>query len=184
MQRGTIVLAALFLLSACGKPSTPDEFRSDQGYVILYAESYYVDVEVPFQNAWSAVRAALNDYGWEIDTEAETSGAMTTKEQTIGTNRDRYACRQWPGSTTRVDEMNAKLSIHVGSGDGRVTRIRALADINGRYIYLTSWGEEKVGGWWPCTSTGELESELFDATLTRLEPLRYVPPVYRKQKPR
>jgi hypothetical protein len=78
--------------------------------------------------------------------------------------------------------MTARLAVHVGSDDGDVTRVRALADIQGRYVYVTSRGEERVGGWWPCTSTGEMESELFDAVLLRLEPLKYVPPVYRKWK--
>ncbi len=182
MARSTAILLALSLLSSCTKSSKLEELRSDRGYVVTFAESYYVDVEVPFDDTWATVLAALSDVGWTVETEVETSGLITTEETPIGTNRDRYACRQWPGSRTRVDEMTSKLAIHLGSDDGTVTRIRALADIKGRYTYLTSRGDEKVGGWWQCTSTGEIESELFDAVLLRLEPLKYDPPVYRKWK--
>ena len=184
MVRMVVIFTVVSLLACCTKSSKPDELRSDRGYTIFFAESYYVDVEVSFEDAWVAVLAALEGLGWDVDSRIEASGAITTKEATVGTNRDRYACRQWPGSRTRVDEMTSKLALHLGSEDGRVTRVRALADIRGRYVYVTSRGEEKVGGWWPCTSTGEMESELFDDVLLRLEPLRYDPPVYRKWEPR
>jgi hypothetical protein len=180
MIRVTAMLMALSLICSCTKTVTPEELRTQRGYTYFFTESYYIDVGVPFDDAWAATLAALQDLGWTVDMEVETSGLITTKETTIGTNRDRYACRQWPGSATRVDEMEAKLVIHAGSEDGTIIRITALADINGRYTYINSRGEEKVGGWLPCTSTGEMESELFDAVLLRLEPLKYVAPVYRK----
>jgi hypothetical protein len=180
MVRAFVLFVMLPLLACCTKSSKPEEFRSDRGHVVFFAESYYIDVELSFEDVWPTVLAALDDLDWVVDGQSEPSGEITTKEMTIGTNRDRYACRQWPGSRTRVDEMTSKLSLHVASDDGVVTRIRVLADINGRYIYIGSSGEEKVGGWWPCTSTGEMESEFFDALLVRLEPLKYDPPVYRK----
>lgn len=179
-----VMFTMVSFLVSCSKSSKPDDFRSDRGYTVFFAGSYYIDVEVPFEDAWGTAIAALNDLEWEVDVQSETSGQITTKELTIGTNRDRYACRQWPGSRTRVDEMSSKLSLQIGSDDGTVTRVRALADIRGRYVYVASTGEEKVGGWWSCTSTGELESELFDAFLLRLEPLKYEAPVYRKWKSR
>jgi hypothetical protein len=180
MVRTLTLITVVSLLVSCTKSSTPDEFRSDRGYVVSFAESYYIDVQVPFDEVWAVALAALGDLGWVVDTQIETSGVITTTEMTVGTNRDRYACRQWPGSATRVDEMTAKLALHVGSEDGAVTRVRALADIQGRYTYIASRGQEKIGGWWPCTSTGEMESEFFDALLLRLEPLKYEAPVYRK----
>ena len=179
MSRITAVILSIVFFSSCAKTSKPDEFRSDRGYKILVDESYYVALEVPFEDAWAAVRMSLEELGWTVATEIETSGMIATEETTIGTNRDPYACRQWPGSRTRVDEMKCRLSVQVGSDDA-VTRIRASTHIEGRYVYLSSSGEEKIGGWWECTSTGEIEGELFDAVLSRLEPLKYEPPVYRR----
>lgn len=181
MQRTLVMLAAILFLGSCGGSSNPDRFRSDQGYEVYYNDLYYVNVEVPFEDAWAAVRIALRELEWEIESEDVVSGTVITREQTIGTNRDRYACRQWPGSTTRVDEMGAKLSIHVGQDDSMITHIRAMADIQGRYTYISSTGEERIAGWWSCVSTGELESELFDAALVKLEPLRFVAPVYKRR---
>ena len=182
MGRLTTIILALSLLSSCTKSTKPAVLRSDHGYAVSFSESYYVDVEAPFEDAWATVVASLEDLEWTVATAVETSGLIATEETTIGTNRDRYACRQWPGSNTRVDEMTCKLTVHVGSDDGEVTRIRALADIKGRYTYISSSGEEKVGGWLPCTSTGEIETELLDTVLMRLEPLKYESPVYRKWK--
>lgn len=180
MWRIPAVVLSIFLVVSCTKTSKPEEFRSDRGYKIMFEESYYVVVDVPFEDAWMAVLLSLEDLDWTVGTQIETSGMIATEEQTIGTNRDRYACRQWPGSRTRVDEMKCKLAVHVGSADGGATRIRASTSIEGRYVYLSSNGEEKIGGWWQCTSTGAIEGELFDAVLSRLEPLQYDQGVYRR----
>ncbi|MBP2680597.1 MAG: hypothetical protein H6Q78_460 [Candidatus Krumholzibacteriota bacterium] len=179
MCRIAVLVLAIIVSASCSKTSKPDEFRSDRGYRILFDESYYVTLDVPFEDAWSAVRMSLEDLGWSVENEVETSGIIETEETTIGTNRDPYACRQWPGSRTRVDEMTCRLSVQVSEESG-AARIRASTHIAGRYVYLSSTGEEKIGGWWECTSTGEIEGELFDAVLSRLEPLRYESSLYRR----
>ena len=173
-------LVALLLLISCTKSSKPEKFLSDRGYQVFFDQSYYVELEMPFDDVWATVVVALQDIGWNVDAQTEISGMMTTGMATIGTNRDRYACREWPGSRTRVDEMRCKLAVHVAAENETVTRVRASADIEGRYVYFTTRGDEKVGGWWPCSSTGKIESELFDALLSRFEPLKYDPPVYRR----
>lgn len=179
MWKNAVLVLGIILSASCAKTSKPEEFRSDRGYKIFFDQSYYIALEVPFEDAWSAVRMSLADLDWNVETEIETSGMIATEEQTIGTNRDPYACRQWPGSQTRIDEMKCRLSVQVGSDEG-VTRIRASTHIEGRYVYISSTGEEKIGGWWECTSTGEIEGELFDAVLSRLEPLKYESSVYRR----
>jgi hypothetical protein len=173
-------LVAFLLLISCTKSSKPEKFLSDRGYQVFFDQSYYVELEMPFADVWATVLVALQDLDWNVDTQTETAGMIMTGTATIGTNRDRYACPEWPGSATRVDEMRCKLAVHVAHENETVTRVRASTDIHGRYVYLTSRGDEKVGGWWPCTSTGKIESELFDALLSRFEPLKYDPPVYRR----
>jgi hypothetical protein len=179
MPKIAAIVLSLLAVVSCTKTSKPEEFRSDRGYRIMFDEAYYVTVDTPFEDAWSAVRKALEDLGWPIASEDEPSGMIATDEIEIGTNRDPYACRQWPGSLTRVDEMKCRLTVHVGAEDGQLMRIRAATHIEGRYVYLSSNGEEKVGGWWECTSTGEIESEFFDAVLSHLEPLKYNNQIYR-----
>jgi len=180
MSRISAIVLSLLVVVSCAKSSKPEEFRSDGGYKILFDESYYVAVGVPFEDAWMAVLLSLADLDWPVRTQIETSGMIATEEITIGTNRDPYACRQWPGSQTRVDEMKCKLVALVGSEDGVVTRIRVSTSIEGRYVYVSSEGDEKIGGWWRCTSTGEIEGELLDAILSRLEPLQYQQGLYRR----
>jgi hypothetical protein len=180
VRRITTISLALLAAISCARSSQPEEVVSDRGYKFLFEKDYYFDVELPFEDVWANVLSALEDLEWETDSEVQTAGMIVTKETTIGTNRDRYACRQWPGSATRVDEMRCRLAIQVGSGDGTITRVRAFANLEGRYLYISSIGDERVGGWWPCTSTGVIEAELFDDLLSRLEPLIYSPPVYRR----
>jgi hypothetical protein len=180
MRKIVALVLSVAVSASCAKTSKPDEFRSDRGYEIFFEESYYVTLDVAFEDVWSAVRMSLADLDWNVADEVESSGMIATDEQTIGTNRDPYACRQWPGSQTRIDELKCRLTVQIGTEDD-LTRIRASTRIEGRYVYLSSTGEEKIGGWWECTSTGEIEGELFDAVLSRLEPLRYDPPVYRRR---
>ncbi len=180
MRRIAVALVAVVALSSCTKLLKSNEFVSDRGYKIAFDKSYYVEVELPFDDVWATLHVVLPELGWTVATDIETSGTIATEEATIGTNRDRYACREWPGSATRVDEMRCKIAIHVRRESDTVTRVEALADISGRYVYLSSTGEEKVGGWWQCNSTGAIESELFDAFLTRFEPLKYEAPVYHR----
>jgi hypothetical protein len=179
MWKNAVLVLVIIVSASCTKTSKPEEFRSDRGYRIFFDRSFYVTLEVPFEDAWSAVRWSLGDLDWVVETEIESSGMIATAEQTIGTNRDPYACRQWPGSQTRVDEMKCRLSVRVGT-ENNLTLVRASTHIEGRYVYLSSTGEEKIGGWWECTSTGEIEGELIDAVLSRLEPLRYESSVYRR----
>ena len=179
MSRIAALVLSLVLLSSCTKTSKPEEFRSDKGYKIFFDRSYYITLDVPYEDAWSTVRMSLGDLDWVVESEDETSGTIETEDQTVGTNRDPYACRRWPGSLTRIDEMQCRLRVQVSSENG-LTLIRAATRIQGRYVYLSSTGEERIGGWWECTSTGEIEGELFDAVLSRLEPLKYESPVYRR----
>ncbi len=174
-----MALVCLLLVSSCTKSSKRDEVVSDRGYAILADDAFYVIVEVPYEDAWVNALLALEDLDWPIDTETDASGFTTTEVVEMGTNRDRYACRVWPGSRTRVDALRSKLVVHIESVSATVTKVRALANIEGRYVYWNSRGEEKVGGWWQCTSMGEIESELFDAFLTRFEPIWYDQPVFR-----
>jgi hypothetical protein len=177
-----VALVVLFAFASysCTRSTKPDEIVSHHGYRFFFEKDYYVDVEASFDDVWATVISSLGDLEWRIDSQVETAGMIITKEETIGTNRDRYACRSWPGSATRVDEMRCTIAVHVGASEGAATRVRAFANLEGRYLYVSSVGEEKVGGWWPCTSTGEIEGEFFDALLSRLEPLKFVSPVYRK----
>jgi hypothetical protein len=173
-------LLCLLLVSACTKSSKPDEIVTNRGYAVLADDAFYVTVEAPYEDARATALLALEDLDWTIDTEADASGFITTGVLEMGTNRDRHACRGWPGSRTRVDLLRSKLVVHIEPVSDTVTKVRALANIEGRYVYWSSTGEEKIGGWWQCTSTGEIESELFDALLTRFEPIWYDPPVFRR----
>lgn len=177
--RFIITFVCVLIASSCAKSSKPDDVVSDRGYPISFDETFYVVVETSFDDAWARARAALEDLGWPIDTESETSGMVTTDVVEMGTNRDRYACRQWTGSRTRLDVLRCKLIVQVTPSDETAIRVRARADIEGRYVYWTSRGDERVGGWWQCTSTGEIESEFFDAFLARFEPLQYEEPLFR-----
>jgi len=175
-----LVVLLSFASYSCTRSTKSEEIVSHHGYTFFFEREYYVDVEASFDDVWATVLSSLGDLEWTVDSQVETAGMITTKEATIGTNRDRYACRSWPGSATRVDEMRCTLAVHLGTTEGTVTRVRAFANLEGRYLYVSSVGEEKVGGWWPCTSTGEIEGEFFDALLSRLEPLKFESPVYRK----
>ena len=177
--RLAVALVCLLLVSSCTRSSKRDEVVSDRGYAISADDAFYVIVEAPHEDAWMNVLLALEDLGWPIDTETDASGFITTEVVEMGTNRDRYACREWPGSRTRVDLLRSKLVVHIESVSDTVTRVRAFTNIEGRYVYWNSLGEERVGGWWQCTSTGEIESELFDAFLTRFEPIWYDRSVFR-----
>lgn len=179
MNRIACILVILVVASSCSKTATPDNVVTDHGYTFLFDETYYVDVEIPYKDAWFNILYALEDYEWPIEYDSELSGTITTEQTDIGTNRDRYACRQYMDSRTRVDAMTCRLRVQVSPVDEIVTRIRIQAEIQGRYVYVTSRGDEKVGGWWKCTSTGEIEGEIFDSFLSRVEPIKYVAPVYR-----
>ena len=183
MSRIARILVNLVLASSCSKSANPDKIVSDHGYPFLFDETYYVDVEIPYEDAWVNIFFALEDFEWPIEYESKTTGTITTETVDIGTNRDRYACRQYLDSRTRVDAMTCQLRVQVSRVDEVVTRVRILADIRGRYVYLTSRGDEKVGGWWQCSSTGEIEGEIFDSFLSRVEPIKYVAPVYRRWSP-
>ncbi len=180
MNRIAHILVIVFLASSCSKSANPDKVMSDYGNAFLFDETYYINIEIPYEDAWFNVLFALEDFDWPIEYESQTSGTITTEMTNIGTNKDRYACRDFMDSRTRVDAMTCQLRVQVTRVDEHVTRIRILADIRGRYVYATSMGDEHVGGWWKCTSTGEIEGEIFDSFLSRVEPVRYVAPVYRR----
>ncbi|UCH83988.1 MAG: hypothetical protein JSW50_16390, partial [Candidatus Latescibacterota bacterium] len=57
------------------------------------------------------------------------------------------------------------------------------ADIEGRYVTSGSGSVERVAGWFRCVSTGQMEGEVFDAVLGRLEPLWYDNIIYRRGAP-
>ena len=183
MIRCAFILVILGLLLSCSNSADPDRIMSDRGNPYLFDETYFIDVEVPYEDAWFNLLYSIEELAWPIEYESKTAGTITTGTLDIGTNRDRYACRQWLDSRTRVDKMTCKLQIQVAPGDNGVTRIRIQAEIRGRYVYVSSRGDERVGGWWLCTSTGEVEGEIFDSFLSRTEPLKYVAPVYRRVSP-
>ncbi len=183
MNRIARILLVLIVASSCSKSANPDNVLTDHGYTFLYDEVFYVDIEISYEDAWFNILYALEDYEWPIEYDSQTSGTITTELTDIGTNRDRYACRNYLDSRTRVDAMACKLRVQVSPVNEIVTRIRIQAEIRGRYVYVSSRGDERVGGWWECTSTGEIEGEIFDSFLSRVEPIKYVAPIYRPWSP-
>jgi hypothetical protein len=181
MNRIARILVILILASSCSKSANPDKIMSDYGNAFLFDETYYINIEISYEDAWFNILFALEDFEWPIEYESQTSGTIKTEMTDIGTNKDRYACRDFMDSRTRVDAMTCRLCVQVARVDELVTRIRIQADIRGRYVYGTSRGDEHVGGWWTCTSTGKIEGEIFDSFLSRVEPVRYVAPVYRRE---
>ena len=108
---------------------------------------------------------------------------IRTELLTMGTNRDRYACREWPGSTARVDQLRARLQIRIAGLSDGTTSLSVNAEVEGRYVTAGSGTIERIAGWFQCVSTGEIEGEIFDGVLGRLEPLWYDDPVFRRGAP-
>jgi hypothetical protein len=130
---------------------------------------------------WWTVVEVLEAYDWPIESAVEDAGIIRTEVLTMGTNRDRYACREWPGATARVDQLRARLQIRVAASSDGTCSLRVDATIEGRYVTSGSGTIERVAGWFDCVSTGEIEGEVFDAVLGRLEPLWYDDPVFRRR---
>jgi hypothetical protein len=125
----------------------------------------------------------LEAYDWPVETALEDGGTIRTERLTMGTNRDRYACREWIGSTARVDQLRAQLQIRIAGLPDGTSSLGVNAEVEGRYVTSGYGTEERIAGWFRCVSTGEIEGEVFDAVLGRLEPIWYDAPVYRRGTP-
>jgi hypothetical protein len=122
----------------------------------------------------------------------EASLAVTTAYVAIGTNDDAGACYlsgagfsqfKRPDTQAVLTEMRCRLIIRLAPSGEATTQVRALAEVQGKFNVrdLRETGREgSITEWLGCESTGEIEREFFDSFLTRLEPTRYDPPVYRR----
>ncbi|MEJ2721220.1 MAG: hypothetical protein P8181_08765 [bacterium] len=183
MRKVLPLLILTVLLVSCSKTKKPDIVLSDAGYPISYENGFYVTLDVPVEDIWWTLLEVLERYGWPIESAVEDTGTIRTELVTMGTNRDKYACRQWPGSTARVDQLRARLYIRVAAHPNGTSTLEINAGIEGRYVTAGAGTVERVAGWFPCTSTGEIEGEVFDAVLGRLEPIWYDNSVYRRGAP-
>ncbi|UCG53356.1 MAG: hypothetical protein JSW58_07330 [Candidatus Latescibacterota bacterium] len=183
MAKVTTAVLSLILFLSCTRAHRPDVVTSAAGYQLSYDDGWFVTIEVPFEDAWWTVVGVLEEYGWTIEGMTEESGSIATEQLTMGTNRDPYACRRWPGSTARVDRLRAQLILHLSPlSDGAVI-LRINAVVEGRYVTAGSGVVERIAGWFDCNSTGRIEGEIFDAFLNRLEPIWYDSQVYRRGAP-
>jgi hypothetical protein len=183
MVRLASALIFVVLLVSCSKTQKPDVVLSDRGYPISHDGGFLVKIDIPVEDVWWPLIEILDAYGWQIEFSVEEDGTIQTELLTMGTNRDRYACREWPGSTARVDQLRARLHIRVAALPDGTSSLEINADIEGRYVTRGSGTVERVAGWFPCASTGEIEGEVFDAVLGRLEPIWYDDPIFRRGAP-
>ncbi|UCH82672.1 MAG: hypothetical protein JSW50_09310, partial [Candidatus Latescibacterota bacterium] len=107
------VIVAIGILLSCSKSNKPDVVESDRGYAIYFDEGFFVKLDMPKEDVWWTVLEVLEAYGWPVESALEDAGTIQTETLNVGTNRDQYACREWPGATARVDQLRAALRILV-----------------------------------------------------------------------
>jgi hypothetical protein len=182
MVRLFSALIVLCILFSCSKTHKTEVVYSDRGYPVLYDDGFFVKLDMPIENLWWTMIEVLEAYDWPVESALEIDGSIRTELLVMGTNRDRYACREWIGSSARIDQLRARLEIQLtGLSDG-TSSLAVNAEIEGRYV-TTSGTEERIAGWFQCASTGEIEGEIFDAVLGRLEPIWYDDPIFRQGAP-
>lgn len=183
MVRFLSALIILGLLFSCSKNHKPDVVYTDRDYPVLFEEGFFVKLDMPVEDVWWTMIEVLEAYDWPIESAMEDAGMIRTEMMTMGTNRDKYACREWPGSAARVDQLRARLQIRIiGLPDG-TSSLGVNAEVEGRYVTGRSGMEERVAGWFQCVSTGEIEGEVYDAVLSLLEPIWYDDPIFRRGVP-
>jgi len=194
MSRIAAAVLVPLLVASCIGARKPDTETTDRGRIVFYDEDWYVIVERPFEEAWGTALAALQDRQWPAGTEDRVALTVTTGYVAIGTNDKAGICSvsqarfsPFQSSETQLTptEMRCRLIVHLSPSDETTTKVDALAEVQVKFAIRDSRDSGREGSateWLNCDSTGEIERKFFDVFLTRLEPIRYDPPVYRPRR--
>lgn len=197
MFRLTAILLTLCLFISCTGARKPG--ASKRGYTVSFDHAWYVIVEIPIEEAWGNALYSLQAQAWPVEVEDRASLTITTKHVTFGPRGDvgscdvpraRFSPFQTTGTRLELMEVRCRLNVRLTRLGENETKINTLAEVEKNYAVIEDkhaqdYKQDRDNrgvrtGWQPCESTGEIEMEFFDAFLTRLEPISYDPPVYRR----
>ena len=159
-------LLPLSLSISCTGARKPEAEVTERGYIVSFDEDWYVIVEVPFEEAWGNILHAFRDQEWPVEAEDRVSLSITTEYVTIGINKHAGACYlsrarflpfQRPGARSELTEMRSRLIVHLTPSGGAATKVRALAEVEGRFVLLDTHERGREGSsteWQSCESTG------------------------------
>lgn len=192
MLRIVATLVTLSLFISCTAARKPDTEVTDRGHTVSVEKDWYIVAEVPFDEAWAATISALQAEQWPGETEDRVTLTVTTGYMAIGTNAKAGTCTvsgarfsPFQSSETQLTptEMRCRLVVHMTPSGEAATKVSALAEVQVKFAIQEARQSGREGSsteWLDCDSTGEIEREFFDGFLSRIEPIRYDPPVYRR----
>jgi len=185
-------LLPLFFFISCTGARKPNV--TDRGYTVSFDENWYVTVEVPFEEAWGTAISALHDQQFSVETQDRTSLTIRTQ---FSTGRGATTGCVPPGTMFspfktsqmqwQITDIRCRLIVRPVPSGETTTKVDVLAKVQAKFALWerTSAQYSRQGqsgtDWLDCeSSSGQIEKQFFDAFLTRLEPIRYDPPVYRR----
>jgi hypothetical protein len=185
------LLALNFFVSCTG---ARDPGATKHGYAVSFDENWYVTIEVPFEEAWEITLSALQDQQFPVEAQDRVSLTITTQYVSIGTNqhvghcpfRTKFSPFSAPGTQSGISEMRCRLVVRPVPLGEITTKVRVLAAVQAKLNIFekTRDGSHKwrTTDWMDCESVGQIEKQFLDAFLTRLEPINYDPPTYRRRR--